>query len=215
MTWTNTKLRDFFQFFNERNPNHLAAVDMLQAAAVNVMNDDADWVKKYREPLPVPKENYLETATKIVKDFEGFVPNPYLCPAGVWTIGYGTTRYSDGREVSPNDPNISEETAAGYLTDYIQNDIVPVQTRNIPLWNQYNDNQKATVISFAYNLGTYFYGSGGFNSITRDLSSPMNWAKVPQTLMLYVNPGSAFEAGLRRRREAEGQLWMGQGPYAE
>ena len=26
-----------------------------------------------------------------IKEFEGFRPNAYKCPAGVWTIGYGHT----------------------------------------------------------------------------------------------------------------------------
>ena len=32
-------------------------------------------------------------------------------------------------------------------------------------------------------------------------------AKSPGALLLYINPGSPYEAGLRRRRAAEGALW--------
>jgi GH24 family phage-related lysozyme (muramidase) len=34
------------------------------------------------------------------------------------------------------------------------------------------------------------------------------WKNIPDALMLYVNPGSSVEAGLRRRRSAEGKMWM-------
>jgi hypothetical protein len=33
------------------------------------------------------------------------------------------------------------------------------------------------------------------------------WDKVPDALYLYRNPGSNVEAGLARRRKAEGKLW--------
>ena len=33
------------------------------------------------------------------------------------------------------------------------------------------------------------------------------WGSVPDAFMLYVNPGSTVEAGLRRRRQAEIALW--------
>ena len=38
---------------------------------------------------------------------------------------------------------------------------------------------------------------------------------VPKALLLYVNPGSSFEAGLKRRRQAEGELWNGRGQFAQ
>jgi GH24 family phage-related lysozyme (muramidase) len=61
--------------------------------------------------------------------------------------------------------------------------------------------------SFAYNLGARFYGSSGFNTITRVLKNK-EWDKVPDALKLYRNPGTNVEAGLLRRRVAEGKLWM-------
>ena len=35
----------------------------------------------------------------IIKKFEGFRAKPYRCPAGVATIGYGSTYYADGKPV--------------------------------------------------------------------------------------------------------------------
>ena len=70
-----------------------------------------------------------------------------------------------------------------------------------------NDNQRGALLSFAYNLGSGFYGSSGFNTITSNLSQK-NWKAIPETLKLYRNPGSNVEAGLLRRRVAEGKLWI-------
>lgn len=69
-----------------------------------------------------------------------------------------------------------------------------------------NDNQRGSLLCFAYNLGADFYGSPYFNTITRVLKNK-EWNKVPDTLYLYREPGTDVEAGLARRRKAEGKLW--------
>jgi hypothetical protein len=69
-----------------------------------------------------------------------------------------------------------------------------------------DDNQRSALVSFAYNIGAGFYGSAGFETISRCLRE-RNWADVPAALELYRNPGTNVEAGLLRRRRAEGKLW--------
>jgi lysozyme len=69
-----------------------------------------------------------------------------------------------------------------------------------------NANQRGALLSFAYNLGAGFYNSSNFNTISRNLREK-NWKAIPDTLKLYRNPGSNVEAGLLRRRVAEGKLW--------
>jgi hypothetical protein len=69
-------------------------------------------------------------------------------------------------------------------------------------------NQQCALISFAYNLGSGFYGSEGFETISKRLKDK-DWAAVPEALLLYRNPGTNVEAGLLRRRQAEGRLWVG------
>ena len=69
-----------------------------------------------------------------------------------------------------------------------------------------NSEMQGALLSFAYNLGANFYGSSGFNTITRVLKEK-KWDEVPKALELYRNPGSTVEVGLLRRRKAEGALW--------
>ena len=38
-----------------------------------------------------------EAGIKLMHDFEGLKLKAYLCPAKVWTIGYGNTYYEDGK----------------------------------------------------------------------------------------------------------------------
>ena len=47
----------------------------------------------------------------IIKKFEGFRSKPYFCPAGVPTIGYGSTYYADGKPVKLTDAPITEAQA--------------------------------------------------------------------------------------------------------
>ena len=51
-------------------------------------------------------------AIDMIKKYEGFSDKPYVCSAGQWTIGYGTSYYvQDGRAVTEKDPPISEGEA--------------------------------------------------------------------------------------------------------
>jgi|694.fasta_scaffold06243_20 GH24 family phage-related lysozyme (muramidase) len=203
--WQPTKLRDFFLSFDDENPNHKKAADLLQKHAAQVMNDGAEWVKVFRGATG--DTTYLDKAAEIIAEFEGYRGQPYKCPAGVWTIGYGTTYYPNGTLVNSSDASISKAKAEELLNYHIENAIVPILSRSIPTWGVMNGNQKAAIVSFAYNLGSHFYGGAGFNTITKALSKKENWSQVPAALRLYVNPGTTFEAGLRRRRQAEGELW--------
>jgi len=76
----------------------------------------------------------------------------------------------------------------------------------IPHWKVMDDNQRSALVSFAYNLGAGFYGTPGFETITKVLREQA-WDKVPAAMELYRNPGTNVEAGLLRRRRAEGELW--------
>lgn len=143
-------------------------------------------------------------ALKLIKEFEGLELKSYDDGVGVATIGYGTTRWPDGRKVKLGE-TCTQAQAEAMLEDFITKQILPKVTK-IPHWEDMSEAQKGALISFAYNLGPSFFGSQGFETITKALRGP-DWGEVPKAMMLYVNPGSPVEAGLRRRREAEGKVW--------
>lgn len=146
----------------------------------------------------------LDAGVNLIKQWEGLRLTTYICPAGQKTIGYGSTRTLDGKPWIVGQ-KITKQLAEDLLYIQIAEDFLP-KLRQIPYWWEMNNNQRGALLSFAYNLGANFYGSNGFETITRNLKNK-EWTSIPKTFMLYVNPGSSFEKGLRNRRQAEGQLW--------
>ncbi len=144
---------------------------------------------------------------ELIKEFEGCELNAYVDPktGGLpITIGWGSTRDRKGQPFHLGDKIIQEE--ADDLFDFqLRNEFLP-SLQKIPYWGEMNDNQRGALLCFAYNLGRDFYGSPDFGTITRVLKNG-EWDKVPEALKLYRNPGTNVEAGLLRRRIAEGNLW--------
>jgi GH24 family phage-related lysozyme (muramidase) len=148
-----------------------------------------------------------QAGVDLIKKFEGCSLKAYYDPASGGlpiTIAYGATRRRDGSRFMIGN-TVTQQEADDLLMYQLQTDYLPA-LQKIPYWNEMSDNKKSALLSFAYNLGANFYGSDGFNTITTVLKNK-EWDKVPDALMLYVNPGSNVEAGLRNRRKAEGDIW--------
>ncbi len=144
----------------------------------------------------------------LIKEFEGCHLNAYpdpLTKGPPITIGWGSTKDFDGAPFKIGRV-ITQKYADTLLEFDLKNRFLPSLQR-IPYWNEMNENQQGAILSFAYNLGANFYGSSNFNTITRVLKNK-EWSKVPDALYLYHNPGTSVEVGLKRRRIAEGKLWI-------
>jgi GH24 family phage-related lysozyme (muramidase) len=198
-------LEQLFRFYKAL-PHQAAALQLLeQDLAVNgyqaAMRRDRAWFATWSQD---GKQQDIGAALKLIQAFEGCHLDAYKCPAGVWTIGWGNTRYQDGRPVKQGD-SVNRTEADMMLRQEVDR-ITEKLRATVPFWVALADHQKCALISFAYNLGSGFYGAPGFETISKRLKEK-DWGKVPEALMLYRNPGSNFEAGLKRRREAEGKLW--------
>jgi lysozyme len=148
-----------------------------------------------------------EVGIRLIKEFEGChlqaYPDPHTGGLPI-TIGWGSTSKKDGTPFKLGD-KITQKEADELLLEQCKNQFLPA-LRKISHWNEMNNNQRGALLSFAYNLGANFYESSDFNTITRRLKFKQ-WDAVPDALFLYRNPGSKVEAGLARRRKAEGDLW--------
>lgn len=140
-----------------------------------------------------------------IKKWEGLRLDAYRCPAGVPTIGYGSTYYLDGTKVKMGDKLKDEKEASALLQNVIAKDFLP-ELRKIPHWAEMNSDQRTALTSFAFNLGAHFYGNPSFTTITTALKHK-HWDKVPSALMLYVKAGGKTLQGLVNRRAEEAALW--------
>lgn len=143
----------------------------------------------------------------LIKKFEGCRLKAYNDPltgGKPITVGWGSTKNTDGSDFVL-DETISQTKADNLLLNQCKNEYLD-NINKIPYWNEMNDGQKGALLSFAYNLGPRFYDSSKFTRITAVLKNK-EWAKVPDTLYIYRNKGTNVEAGLAKRRTAEGVAW--------
>ena len=215
-------LHNFFQFYDERNPNHVKAIQWLEDnLPVEYLGDNVEWAEIYRgkktsaAPASAPAavapvtggDDVPMMGIKLIKEFEGChlkaYPDPLTGNLPI-TIGWGSTRKKDGSPFKMGD-RITQAEADELLITQCKNQFLP-SLRKIPHWNEMSDGKRGALLSFAYNLGAGFYGSGDFNTITKRLKNK-EWDLVPDALYLYRNPGSNVEAGLARRRKSEGESW--------
>lgn len=145
-----------------------------------------------------------QKAVDLIKQFEGFRANAYLCPANVPTIGYGAVTWGNGQRVKLGEV-VSMTTAEKLL-------MIDLEKRSKALEGlKVNQNQFDALISFVYNLGVgAFKGSTLFRKVQQNPDDNtirqefMKWnkARVGGKLMELK--------GLTRRRDAEANLY-----YAE
>jgi len=137
----------------------------------------------------------------LIKEFESFKSKPYLCPSQKATIGFGSTYYPDGKKVTLQDKEITEEKAFEIL-EYIANKDFGSNINKVvkvPL----NQNQFDALVSFAYNIG-----NGNFNSSTllRWLNQG-NYKEASMQLLKWDKSKGIVLNGLTKRRKAEKELF--------
>lgn len=132
---------------------------------------------------------------ELIKRFEGFSSTPYPCPAGVWTIGYGTTN-----GVTMHSEPISREYAEELLRDDVSRfeDAVNRYVK-VPL----TQNQFDALVSWTYNVGE---GALKKSTLLKKLNKG-EYDKVPYELARWNKADGNVLNGLTRRRAAEADLW--------
>lgn len=137
----------------------------------------------------------------IVKKYEGFRSKPYKCPAGIWTIGYGSTFYINGEKVSRYDSEISE-TFASELLENVLNDFAIKVDRLIKV--SLNQNQFDALVSFTYNVGI---GAFSKSSLLKKLNAAdLNGAS--KEFVRWNKANGKILNGLVNRRNDESKLFL-------
>ena len=153
--------------------------------------------------------------------FEGFRSRPYLCPAKIWTIGYGSVLYQEQIRL----PVIRKE---GY-TGMIRTDM-PLKPEDNRVWTKQELDAlfKADLASFeravlrlvpgcaghqgrfdALACLAYNIGSGNLQrSTTRMRANRGDWGGAAEAFRVWTKGGGKVLPGLVRRREAEIALFL-------
>lgn len=139
------------------------------------------------------------TAAILIRKWEGFASLPYLCPAGVPTIGYGFTYYPDGRRVKLADPEMTREHAAQVLAWLITNVYEPLARRLCP---NAEGSVLVAVVDFLYNLGASNFRA---STLRRKLLAG-DWPAARVEFLRWVRAGGRVLRGLQLRRMDEAAL---------
>ncbi len=132
----------------------------------------------------------------LIKDFEGVRAIAYICPAGVLTIGYGTTggRVRSGMV-------IEEKTAERWLLEDVRKFEDGVESR---VKVKLGSNQFSALVCFVYNVGL---GAFEQSTMLRKLNSS-DYAGAVAEFDRWVKGGGRTLPGLVRRRHAEKKLFL-------
>lgn len=139
-------------------------------------------------------------ASILARRFEGLRLYPYLCPAGIPTIGYGATYYENGIHVCLTDPPIDKPRAEALLIQMVRDIYLPAVMLLCP--GITDPFRLAAIIDFTFNLGA----KNLKNSTLRRRINADDWELVPAELRKWVRGGGKVLKGLVARREAEAAL---------
>lgn len=134
----------------------------------------------------------------LIKHYEGLKLAAYLCPAGVPTIGYGSTRLNGGPVTLGTTITIEEAELA------LQNDLIFFE-KGIKKYVvvQLTQHQFDALVSFAYNLGL---GNLKSSTLLKKINANL-FQDAAEEFMRWNKAGGKVLLGLTRRREAEKNLF--------
>lgn len=132
----------------------------------------------------------------LIKHFEGFSPTVYLCPAGVATLGFGSTH-----GITMDSPPITEKEGLELLMlDIAKFERAVGRLITAPL----NQNQFDALTSFAFNLG----GGALQQSTLRRRVNREDYEGAAEEFPRWVFAGGRKLKGLVKRRYAERALFL-------
>ena len=141
-----------------------------------------------------------EKCLELIRRFEGFKSKPYRCPAGVPTIGYGSTRYADGTHVNLTDPPITQAQADEIMRQTL-GEYESAVNRYVSV--SLNQNEFDSLTDFAYNAGAK-------NLLNSTLLKKLNAGDrkgAAKEFERWVYANGEILPGLVRRRMAERVLF--------
>lgn len=186
------KILDYLRKFFTAKPQQDAAADHLIATAT----DNSDELIG----VAVDEMSLSPEGINQICNFEGLKLSAYDDGNGVWTIGYGTTRYPNGKRVSEGDRCTLDQAKA-----YMQHDLkIFERAINSSVKVPLKQNQFDALVSLTYNIGV-----GAFKNST--LLKKLNlgdYKEAANQFDVWVNAGGKRLQGLVNRRAIEKKLFL-------
>ena len=168
------------------------AADKLIATAYDDLNDVLG--------IATDEMHVSPSGVDLICNFEGLRLKAYDDGVGVWTIGYGTTKYPNGIRVKKGDTCTLEQAKA-----YMQNDLKAFErTVNDAVNVSINQNQFDALVSLAYNIGATAFKK---STLVKRLNEG-NYKAAANQFNVWVNAGGKRMQGLVNRRAAERALFL-------
>ena len=140
----------------------------------------------------------IDKLKDMIRRFEGLRLNPYQCPAGVWTVGFGHTR-----GVKPG-VKITHRLAEAMLAEDAFDAAIAAGKASPVLWG--DDARHAAIADFIFNLGATRYKA----STLKKRVDAEDWDAAAAEIRRWVFGGGKRLPGLVKRREAEARLLTSQ-----
>lgn len=168
------------------------AADKLIATAYDDLNDVLG--------IATDEMHVSPSGVDLICNFEGLRLKAYDDGVGVWTIGFGTTKYPNGIRVKKGDTCTLDQAKT-----YMQNDLKSFeQTVNNTVKVPLNQNQFDALVSLAYNIGSTAFKN---STLVKRLNEG-NYKAAANQFNVWVNAGGKRMQGLVNRRAAESTLFL-------
>jgi len=137
----------------------------------------------------------------IIRKHEGLRLNAYLCPAGVWTIGWGNTFYENGSKVKQGDVITRERADALLLmiVNKFRNEMRPLITKPLTV------NQESALVSFVYNVGVNALRR---STLLKKVNDNPSDPTIRDEFMKWNKANGVMLPGLTNRRRDEANLYF-------
>ena len=145
--------------------------------------------------------NLNEAGKSLIKSFEGCKLKAYKCPAGLDTIGFGSTWYPDGTKVKEGD--VITQERANELFDAVVEDFVK-KVRPL-IKKDLTDNSFSALVSFAYNAGV---GNLKNSTLLKKVNNDPKDPTIAAEFSKWVRANDRVMQGLVKRRKAEADLYF-------
>ena len=147
----------------------------------------------------------------LIHSFEGLSLTPYICPAGVPTIGWGNTYYPNGKKVTMKDKAITREQADeifAFVLSLFERDVTQLVGNTPITQNQFN-----ALVSFAYNVGSDIDADDipeglGDSTLLKKVKANPNDPTIRNEFAKWNKSNGKPLAGLIRRRSMEADLYF-------